>query len=688
MTIADSIWSMKYKFGDEKTVAETMTRVAKAASENDPEAGRAFHEILTKLWFLPGGRIIGGAGTGRNVTLLNCYVMDTIGDDMRSIFRNVSEAGLTMQAGGGIGHDFSTLRPLGAPVLGVGADASGPVSFMDMWDAMCKTIMSAGSRRGAMMGTLRCDHPDIELFVEAKSDPTRLRNFNLSVLVTDLFMAAVENDSEWPLKFNGKVYKTLRARDLWEKIMRATYDYAEPGVIFIDRVNSDNNLGYIETIAASNPCGEQMLPPYGACLLGSVNLTAMVDNPFTSEARINRDRLDYVTRTGVRFLDNIIDVSMYPLPKQAEEARNKRRMGLGVTGLANMLMMLGVAYSSDRGRAIAGEVMRFIRDSAYKASTDLAKERGAFPVFNLKEYLERPFIALLPSDIRAAIRANGMRNGLLLTVAPTGTISLLAGNISSGIEPVFAHTYTRNVRQPDGQIITEPVEDFAVKLWRAKHPEGDLPQHFETALNISPMDHLRMQAVIQRHVDASISKTVNCPEAISFEEFKGLYREGWSMGLKGCTTYRPNPVTGAVLATRPACTEDDDETEALEPSSDLTTPLPRDAVLAGFTYKLKWPDSAHSLYVTINDTFIDGQRRPFEIFINSKNLEHFAWTLALTRMISAVFRRGGDVRFVVDELKAVFDPRGGAWVGGEYVPSLLAALGKIIEQHFEHIGLD
>jgi ribonucleoside-diphosphate reductase alpha chain len=688
VTIADSIWSMKYKFGDEKTVAETMTRVAKAASENDPEAGRAFHEILTKLWFLPGGRIIGGAGTGRNVTLLNCYVMDTIGDDMRSIFRNVSEAGLTMQAGGGIGHDFSTLRPLGAPVLGVGADASGPVSFMDMWDAMCKTIMSAGSRRGAMMGTLRCDHPDIELFVEAKSDPTRLRNFNLSVLVTDLFMAAVENDSEWPLKFNGKVYKTLRARDLWEKIMRATYDYAEPGVIFIDRVNSDNNLGYIETIAASNPCGEQMLPPYGACLLGSVNLTAMVDNPFTSEARINRDRLDYVTRTGVRFLDNIIDVSMYPLPKQAEEARNKRRMGLGVTGLANMLMMLGVAYSSDRGRAIAGEVMRFIRDSAYKASTDLAKERGAFPVFNLKEYLERPFIALLPSDIRAAIRANGMRNGLLLTVAPTGTISLLAGNISSGIEPVFAHTYTRNVRQPDGQIITEPVEDFAVKLWRAKHPEGDLPQHFETALNISPMDHLRMQAVIQRHVDASISKTVNCPEAISFEEFKGLYREGWSMGLKGCTTYRPNPVTGAVLATRPACTEDDDETEALEPSSDLTTPLPRDAVLAGFTYKLKWPDSAHSLYVTINDTFIDGQRRPFEIFINSKNLEHFAWTLALTRMISAVFRRGGDVRFVVDELKAVFDPRGGAWVGGEYVPSLLAALGKIIEQHFEHIGLD
>ncbi len=695
--ISQQIWDAKYRFTPpggraEGAIEETWARVARAAASIEPERSRKaweqrFFDALTDFAFIPAGRILSGAGAGRDVTLFNCFVMGEIGDDMGSIFANVREAALTLQQGGGIGHDFSTLRPKGAHVRGVGADASGPVSFMDVWDAMCRTIMSAGARRGAMMGTMRCDHPDIEAFIEAKGEPAKLRNFNLSVLVTDAFMEAVKADGSWPLVFGGEVYRTVNAPGLWRKIMRSAYDYAEPGVIFIDRVNALNNLGYCEGISSTNPCGEQPLPPYGACLLGSINLAALIECPFTARAGLNQKRLEELAPVAVRLLDNIIGVSRYPLPQQEKEAKAKRRIGLGVTGLADALILCGVHYGSEKGRDLAASWMAQISHTAYAASAELAREKGAFPLFDASQFLRRPFPASLPSSLQKTIRENGLRNGVLTSIAPTGTISLLAGNVSSGIEPVFDFEYRRRLLSPDGSERQETVHDYAARLFRDAHGDAPLPEAFVTAHDLSPQQHLLMQAALQRHVDASISKTVNCPESIAFEDFESLYLDAYRLGLKGCTAYRPNAVTGAVLSPAPPPAPAE---PVLQPALPLApagaVPRTRDTVLAGFTYKLRWPGSDHAIYVTINDTFDHGQRRPFEIFINSKNLEHYAWTVALTRMISAIFRRGGDVSFVVEELKAVFDPRGGAWTNGKYVPSLLAAIGEIIEQHIIHIG--
>ncbi|MBL8895049.1 MAG: hypothetical protein JNJ53_10635 [Rhizobiales bacterium] len=988
---------------------------------------------------------------------------------MAGIFEGLKEAALTMQQGGGIGHDFSTLRPRGAPVKGVGADASGPLSFMDVWDSMCRTIMSAGSRRGAMMGTLACDHPDIEAFIAAKRDPNRLRMFNLSVLVTDAFMDAVKADSPWPLVFGGTVYKTLRARDLWDQIMRSTYDYAEPGVIFIDRINRENNLAYCETIHATNPCvtadswiatiegprqvselvgkpftalvdgkphssrpagffetgtkqvmrlrtsegyalsltvdhpvlavtrrtrwscetewrnagkltagdeivlndhreaeawpgfgaehegfliglligdgtiksdkailsawpqraainapspqdavmsaayaatkqmphradfqgwievkgrgefrlasaalrqlatklgmapgkktitpaierasrgfwrgllrglfdcdgsvqgtqakgvsirlaqsdlecleavqrallrfgipatiyrerrvagtsllpdgkggkkyyptkaqhelaisgesllrfaaiigftdtakqrrlqalvsafkrqpnraqfiatveavepvgieavydvqipginrfdangimvhncGEQPLPPYGACLLGSINLARLVIDPFTDKARIDEAAIEDIVPRAVRFMDNVVDVSNYPLPEQAHEARAKRRLGLGLTGLADALAMCGLAYGSEEAAAAAGRWMALIDHAAYRASAALAREKGAFPHYDRERYLAGGHVQHLPESIRKEIAANGIRNALLTSIAPTGTISLFAGNVSSGVEPIFSISYERKVLMPDGSRRSERIEDYAARLYRALHGgEAPLPASFVTTADLEPHQHLIMQAAVQRHVDSSISKTINCPSSLGFEDFKAVYAEAYELALKGCTTFRPNAVTGSVLS----ITESEPAQPALpleaprdpllhsEPGEVIymKRPLERREVLPGFTYKLKWPESDHAIYITLNDIVQDGRRRPFEIFINSKNMEHYAWTVALTRMISAVFRRGGDVSFVVEELKAVFDPRGGQWMGGKYVPSLLAAIGGVIEKHLVDTG--
>ena len=649
--------------------------------------------------FLPAGRIIAGAGTDRKVTLFNCFVMGTIEDDMGAIFNGLREAALTMQQGGGIGHDFSTLRPSGAPVRGVGADASGPLSFMDVWDAMCRTIMSAGSRRGAMMATMRCDHPDIEDFITAKQEAQRLRMFNLSVLVTDPFMAAVKAGENWPLVFGGTVFKTVRARDLWNRIMQATYAYAEPGVIFIDRINARNNLSYCETIHATNPCGEQPLPPYGACLLGSINLASLVTAPFSDAAQLDMKELERITGIAVRMLDNVVDVSNYPLQAQAAEARAKRRIGLGVTGLANALAMCGLRYGSGDAARAAKNWMQAIERTAYLASSGLAAEKGSFPLFDVEEYLASGHVRDLDEDVRAVIRKNGIRNALLTSIAPTGTISLFAGNVSSGVEPVFSLNYNRKVLQPDGSHRIEQVEDYALRAFRAlRGDDADLPDAFITTAELSPHDHLVMQAALQAHVDSSISKTVNCPEDISFEDFSNVYLQAWELGLKGCTTYRPNDITGSVLSEIPAA--DVSETQAALPLEApvapvgqteagifyMRQPLDRDPVLPGFTYKLKWGDSDHAIYITLNDIIENDRRRPFEIFINSKNMEHYAWTVALTRMISAVFRRGGDVSFVVEELKAVFDPRGGHWMEGRYVPSLLAAIGGVIEKHMLATG--
>ena len=710
--ISQYIWDMKYRLTTadgvpvDKTIEDTWRRVARAlaAVERDTSYWESrFGAALEGFRFLPAGRIVAGAGVERRVTLFNCFVMGNIPDDMTGIFENLKEAALTMQQGGGIGYDFSTLRPRGAPVTGVGADASGPLSFMDVWDAMCRTIMSAGYRRGAMMATMRCDHPDIEAFVDAKQDPGRLRMFNLSVLATDAFITAVKEDLPWQLTFGGVCYRSLPARELWERIMRATYAYAEPGVIFIDRINRRNNLHYAEAISATNPCGEQPLPPYGACLLGSINLAQMVAAPFTAEAVLDLAELEKLVPLAVRMLDNAIDVSGFPLPQQVHEARAKRRIGLGVTGLADALIMCGARYGSAAAVTLVESWMKTLSRAAYLASCDLAAEKGAFPLFERDAYLAGETVAELDPDVREAIRAKGMRNALVTSVAPTGTISMFADNVSSGLEPVFSFSYTRHVLMPDGGRRDEKVTDYAYRLFRRLHGEtAPLPDAFVDAQQLAPSDHLAMQAAVQRYVDSAVSKTVNCAADISFEAFKGIYLEAYEMGCKGCTTYRPNEITGAVLE---AGSEDDEAPAARQSELPLnapagkprdiyeaggvvymTRPLDRPGVLPGCTYKVKWPESDHAMYITVNDVISDGRRRPFEVFINSKNMEHYAWTVALTRMISAVFRRGGDVSFVVEELKAVFDPRGGYWVDGRYVPSILAGIGEVIEQHLINIG--
>ena len=684
VALAEEIWTAKYRFrtddgSGDSSFAETAARVARAVASIEPEGRRAYWEerfrtAVATMRFIPAGRVLAGAGTERSVTLFNCFVMGTIPDSLDGIFDHLKEAALTMQQGGGVGMDFSTVRPSGALVKGVAAEASGPLSFMDCWDSMCRTVHSAGQRRGAMMGCLRIDHPDIEAFIDAKRDPSRFRNFNLSVLVTDAFMTALGSDAEWPLVFNGQTIRTVSSRALWDKLMRATYDAAEPGVIFVDRVNARNNLAHCETIAASNPCGEQMLPPYGACLLGSINLARLVERPFEKGAMLDEVQLGELTRTAVRLLDNVIDISRYPLPRQEKEAKAKRRIGLGITGLADALLFCGASYGGSDAVALTRAWLGTIKREAYRASAELAAEKGAFSLYD-PAMLEQPNLKSLDAETRELIAEHGLRNGCLTSIAPTGTTSLLAGNVSSGIEPVFAYSYTRKIRQADGTTREEQVEDYAMRVWRNLH--GDTPpppELFVSAQTLTPSDHLTMQAAAQALIDSSISKTVNCPEDISFEAFADIYIEGYHLGCKGLTTYRPNAVTGSVLSV-PTPKPDPVPVKAEDPLP------PREEQLHGTTYKLKWPESAHAVYVTINDLEQDGGRRPFEMFINSKNMEHYAWTLGLTRMVSAVFRRSADVAFVAEELKAVFDPRGGAWMQGRYVPSLLAAIGDIVERH-------
>jgi ribonucleoside-diphosphate reductase alpha chain len=551
--IAEQMWDMKYRLKEydgtpiDLTVQDTWSRVAKslASVEDNPEYWEGeFYKALESFKFIPAGRINAGAGSDRNVTLFNCFVMGTVPDSLAGIFDMLKEACITMQQGGGIGYDFSTIRPQGAEVKGVASDASGPLSFMDVWDAGCRTIMSAGTRRGAMMATLRCDHPDVERFIEAKRDPLRLRMFNMSVLITDPFMDAVDKDEDWDLVFDGKVYKTIKARTLWDKIMLSTYNYAEPGVIFIDRINDMNNLNYCETIAATNPCGEQPLPPYGACLLGSINVAALLRDDYS----VDVPTLAETVRIAVRMMDNVVDVSKFPLPAQEQEAKDKRRIGLGVTGLADWLALCGVPYGSDKAVEMTDFLMAFIANEAYRTSVELAKEKGSFPLFDKEEFLKSEFVKNLDTDVKEGIAEHGIRNALLTSIAPTGTISLYAGNVSSGIEPIFALEYERKVMQKDGSHVVELVQDYAVNKWKRDHGSEPLPDSFVTAQTLTPSDHIRMQAAAQKWVDSSISKTVNCPEDISFDDFKAVYMEAWQTGCKGCTTYRPNDVTGSVLS--------------------------------------------------------------------------------------------------------------------------------------------
>ena len=670
--------------------------------------------------FLPAGRILAGAGTGRAVTLFNCFVMGRIEDDLASIFENVKEAALTMQQGGGIGHDFSTLRPKGALVKSIGADASGPVSFMDVWDAMCRTIMSAGARRGAMMATLRCDHPDIEAFIDAKADPARLRNFNLSVLVTDAFIRAVREDAAWPLVFDGKVYRTVPARALWDRMMRATYDYAEPGVVFIDRINAENNLAYCEEISATNPCGEQPCPRTArACWARSISRVWS-----TSRSRPRRGSTwPGSRRSRPRPCASSTTSSTSPIircPPQKEEAKAKRRIGLGVTGLADALILAGVRYGTPEAVALAESWMAAIEHAAYRASAELAREKGAFPLYDAERFLAAPSVQRLPEEVRDAIARHGMRNGLVTSIAPTGTISLLAGNVSSGIEPVFDFRYERRVLERDGTTRTETVEDYAHALYRqtfgAKAP---LTPAFVTAEELTPARapgdagrpaaprrqlHLQDHQLPRRHrlrgLQGRLPRGLR-PGPQGLHHLPAQRGDGGGAeplgakpspcsragaGRRG-TPRRPEPepadtplLPGLVLPDRASATSSTWPSRSSARACWRATPTSSDGPAA------TTPCTSPSTTSSGSPEAGRRRRRPFEIFINSKNLEHYAWTVALTRMISAIFRRGGDVSFVVEELKAVFDPQGGQWMGGRYVPSLLAAIGGVIETHMLRTG--
>jgi ribonucleoside-diphosphate reductase alpha chain len=581
--ISRHIWETRYRYGDEQSgercIAATWARVAEALARVEardrPRWRARFQALLEDFKFLPGGRILAGAGTSHRVTLFNCFVMGTIPDSLPGILDALKEGALTMQQGGGVGYDFSTLRPQGSEAPATGTIASGPVSFMRVWNSTCATLLSTGARRGAMMGTLRCDHPDIETFVDAKRDRNELRHFNVSVLVSDAFMAAVEADEDWALVFPAstpgssgdshgdgivfrewpgftaatpcRVHRVLRARDLWARIMRAAYDCAEPGVLFIDRINANNNLAWRELISATNPCGEIPLPPYGACDLGAMNLTRFVRDAFSPGARLDVAGLEQAVTTAVRMLDNVIDASSFPLPAQAEQARGSRRIGLGLTGLADALVMLGLRYDSDAGRSLAAEAMRSICHSAYRASAAIAAEKGSFAFFDRQRYMQSTFVAALPADLRAAIAEGGMRNSHLTAIAPTGTISLLANAISNGVEPIFADRYQRAVLDTSGEAQPFQVQDDACRQWRAIEGNDSLPPSYVDAASVSPEDHLCMQAALQPYVDGAISKTVNVPKACGFSEFRSLYERAYALGLKGVTAFRPNPVTGAVV---------------------------------------------------------------------------------------------------------------------------------------------
>ncbi|GBD01131.1 Vitamin B12-dependent ribonucleoside-diphosphate reductase [bacterium HR18] len=579
------IWDAKYRYREgtqlrDQTIEDTWRRVAQAVAAAEPETERArwaerFYQVLYGFKFLPGGRILAGAGTRHRVTLFNCFVMGIIEDSLEGILDSLKEGALTMQQGGGVGYDFSTLRPAGTRARTTGTIASGPVSFMHIWDATCATLLSTGVRRGAMMATLRCDHPDIEAFITAKHQAGVLTHFNLSVQVFDAFMEAVRRDLDWPLVFPAasleseplgdrpivyrrwtgtdrpvpcRILRVVKARALWDAILRSTYDYAEPGVLFIDTINRVNNLAYREYITATNPCGEQPLPPYGACNLGSLNLTRFVRHPFTPEAALDWEGLRETVAVAVRLLDNVIDVSGFPLPAQAEQARATRRIGLGITGLADALIMLGLHYASEEARRLAAQLMRTICYTAYRTSIALAREKGPFPFFERERYLESPFIQALPEDLRQGIATYGIRNSHLLSIAPTGTTSLLANNISSGIEPVFAYRYTRHVLNANGERQSYTLTDYALRLWHQLHGEtAALPEAFVDAQHLDPFEHLKMQAALQPYVDGAISKTINVPPDTPFSTFRQLYDWAYDHGLKGCTTYRPSAVRGAVL---------------------------------------------------------------------------------------------------------------------------------------------
>lgn len=526
LAISEEIHAMKYRSKGE-SFRDAMVRVADALKD-DEEHYLNLKDIFLHQRFLPAGRVQAAMGSPKVVTAYNCFVSGTIPDSMDGIMKAAREAAETMRLGGGIGYDFSTLRPRGDHIRSLDSRSSGPISFMGIFDAICKTIASAGHRRGAQMGVLRVDHPDIEEFVEAKQNSHNLTQFNISIGVTDVFMEAVINDKMFDLMFDGRVHKTIRAKALWDKILRSTWDWAEPGILFIDRINKKNNLWYAETIAATNPCGEQPLPPYGACLLGSWNLAKYIYKDENGKWQFSYDQLIHDIPPVVRAMDNVIDRTFYPLKQQEEEAKSKRRMGLGITGLANAGEALGYVFGSDEFLAWQAKVMGIVRDTCYRSSVALSVEKGPFPLFVADKYLQSGFAKTLPEDIRADIANYGIRNSHLLSIAPTGTISLSADNVSSGIEPVFSHFYDRTIQTFEGPKV-ERVEDYGYRVFGVKG---------KTANALSVFDHVKVLNLASQYVDSACSKTCNVGDEVTWEQFKDVYMQAYLGGASGCTTFR------------------------------------------------------------------------------------------------------------------------------------------------------
>ncbi len=698
--ISLEVLAEKYAKGDEKTIEDVQRRVARALAAAEPQNKAEWEEQFfqaQRLGFVPAGRINSAAGTDIQATLINCFVQpvgDSVSQDENGkpgIYKALAQAAETMRRGGGVGYNFSRIRPTGAHVGGTHSRASGPLSFMRVFDASCQTVESAGARRGAQMGVLRCDHPDIQAFIRAKDDGS-FKNFNLSVGVTDAFMAAVQNDQPiqlvhaaspkadaiergaWQRDDGLWVYGEVNATDLWEEIMRSTYDHAEPGILFLDTANRENNLHYCETFEATNPCAEEFLPDYGCCCLGSINLTQFVRSPFGADASFDFHAFSRVTQVAVRMLDNVLDVTYWPLPEQRQEAQNKRRIGLGFLGLGDTLIMMGLRYDSEDARQFAAEISRSMRDQAYGISAELAKEKGAFPMLDTEQFLSGAFVQRLPDGLRTKIAQHGLRNSHLLAIAPTGTITLaFADNASNGIEPAFSWAYTRKKRQADGSTKEFEVADHAWRLYRDQGGDmGNLPEVFVSALDMTAMNHMKMLEAVQPFIDTSISKTVNVPADYPYADFKDLYFEAWKAGLKGLATYRPNAVLGSVLSVSapaenaapqatPAPTNDDPILKRIDgrPVGDLQS------VTSKVRYRTM--DSEKTVYLSVSfveiDGVIDGRHvsieRPLEFFMPAGQREEGQqWIASTMRLLSMVARSGGSVAKALADLREVVWDRG------------------------------
>lgn len=678
MTINEHIWEKKYKNEMDKSPEDTFRRVARAVAGNDPGWEDKFFREMNSLRFIPGGRILAAAGTNKpKATLSNCFVMSPPDDSMSGILSALNDGALTMQAGGGIGVNFSKLRPYGDPVGGTGSIASGPVSFMHMWNAMSMTISGVGDRKGAMIAVLNCDHPDIMIFITAKANNTKehkvLEKFNISVGITDEFLDAVKSDGTWDLKFNGKIYKTMSAREIWDTIMENAHKKAEPGILFLSRINKLSNLKYCENIDATNPCGEQPLAPFGSCNLGAINLSRFVTNPFTDKADIAFLEFYSCIRTSIRFLDNVLDINYYPLNEQREDAMRKRKIGLGIMGLGSALAMLGVRYGFDESIEWVDKIMSFMRDTAYCYSVELGEEKGTFPLFDSEKYIEGEFIKVLPENIKEAIRIKGIRNANLLTIAPTGSISQLAGNVSSGVEPIFCIEYERTNY---GEVI--PVKDPTFQLYCdifGQVMAKNAPSYFVGAHDLTPEEHLKVMAACQKYIDASISKSVNLPTSITVKEMEDVYLHAYELGCKGCTVYREGSLDEEILKKKEA------RKHSFNPEGYYD--------LDGKRYQVKIPESKHAYYLNFSHVRNgDSSVKPFELFINTKDPMVDEWTRALGRLVSAVFRNVEDPTFLADEFKEVYAQSGFfSSIRRKFVPSLVAEFGHVLADYFSHIGL-